>query len=467
VIQSGSILVVDDDADIVQVLIRFFELEGYKVVGAASGHQAVNLAREQNFDLLITDLQMPRMDGIALLKEMKTVSPKTIGIVITGYASVDTAVEAMKIGAFDYVGKPLKLDEMRLVAQRALEHKRLQSENLSLRRQLKKKYKFENIVGDHQSMQNLFRLIERVASSDSTVLITGESGTGKELVARAIHYNSDRRDNYLIPVNCGAIPETLLESEMFGYVKGAFTGASTNRVGRFEAANSGTIFLDEIGEMSPALQVKILRVIQEHEFQPVGTTRSVKVDVRVIAATNINLEEAVARKDFREDLYYRLNVIPLPIPPLRERRSDIPLLVNHFLNHFREEKGRDVKPLDDDVMNALMAHDWPGNVRELENLIERLVILSDDGILTLNDLPDKIHQKTATTVPGVVVIPDEGLDFNGLVDDFENRLIMAAMERSRGNKNLAARLLNLKRTTLVEKIKKKGLEETLEKRYGS
>lgn len=461
-----SILLVDDDPEILGVLTRFFELEGYRVASAPNGHQAVSMAKDQAFDLMITDLQMPRMDGIALLKEMKSISPKTIGVVVTGFASVDTAVEAMKIGAFDYVSKPFKLDEMRLVATRALEHRRLQTENLTLKSQLKKKYRFENIVGDHPGMQNLFRLIERVASSDSTVLITGESGTGKELVARAIHYNSDRRENYLIPVNCGAIPETLLESEMFGYVKGAFTGATTNRMGRFEAASGGTIFLDEIGEMSPALQVKILRVIQEHEFQPLGSAKTIRVDVRVIAATNSNLEEAVAKKEFREDLYYRLNVIPLHIPPLRERRSDIPLLVNHFISYFREEKNREIKPLSDDVLNALMAYDWPGNVRELENLIERMVILSEDGRITLNDLPEKIHQKAGVQIPDAVTIPEEGLDFNKIVGDFENRLIMAAMERSRGNKNMAAKLLGLKRTTLVEKIKKKDMDGMIEKKYG-
>jgi len=459
---SESILIVDDEKDTLELLDRFFSVEGYDVVGVLSGAEALEAARGQEFDLLITDLNMPEMDGISLLREMRSVSPKTVGIVITGFASVDTAVEAMKIGARDYVSKPFKLDEIRLVVSRTLEHRRLQNENLTLKKQLKKKYRFENLIGDHQNMQNLFRLIERVANSNSTVLITGESGTGKELVARAIHYNSDRRDKYLIPINCGAIPEPLLESEIFGYVKGAFTGATTNRVGRFEAASGGTIFLDEVGEMSPALQVKILRVIQEQEFQPVGSSKTKKIDVRVISASNTNLEEAIEQKKFRRDLYYRLNVIPLEISPLRERRSDIPLVINHFLDRFRREKGRNIKPFDDDVSNALMAYDWRGNVRELENLIERMIILSEDDHVSLNDLPPQIHQKAGVVLPGTILIPDEGLEFNNIVGEFENRLIRSALEKSRGNKNMAAKLLGLKRTTLVEKIKKKGLENQVE-----
>ncbi len=462
---SGSILIVDDDRETVQLLTRLFEMEGYAVAGVSDGYTALSLAREQSFDLMVTDLQMPRMDGITLLKEMKSASPATASIVVTGFASVASAVEAMKLGAHDYISKPFQIDEMRMIVRRALEYQRLQTENLTLKQQLKKKYRFENIVGDHALMQELFRRIERVAASESTVLVIGESGTGKELVARAIHYNSDRRNKYLVPVNCGAIPETLLESELFGYMKGSFTGATANRVGRFEAADGGSIFLDEVGEMSPALQVKVLRVLQEHEIEPIGSNKPRKVDVRVIAATNKDLDQAVENRSFRADLFYRLNVIPIKIPPLRERRSDIPLLVTHFLNHFREEKGRDVAPLGDDVMQAFLDYDWPGNVRELENLIERLVILSDNGQIRLNDLPDKIRKRTGVRLPDAVLIPDDGIDFNNVVDDFENRIIMSALERTRGNKNQAAQLLRIKRTTLVEKIKKKGLEATISQKY--
>ncbi|MCB9478210.1 MAG: sigma-54-dependent Fis family transcriptional regulator [Deltaproteobacteria bacterium] len=458
---ATTILVVDDERESAQMLSRFFEASGYEVLSASEGVEALRLAKENRVDLMITDLKMPRMDGITLLKEMQTVSPQTVGIVVTGFATVDTAVEAMKVGAFDYVSKPFQLEEIRLAVQRALDHRRLKEENVSLKQQLRKKYRFENIVGDHPKMQELFRLIERVANSDSTVLVTGDSGTGKELVARAIHYNSNRREKYLVPVNCGAIPENLLESELFGYVKGAFTGATATREGRFETANGGTIFLDEIGEMSMNLQVKLLRVIQESEFEPVGSSKTRRVDVRIIAATNINLEQAVKERQFREDLFYRLNVIPLHIPPLRERRSDIPLLVNHFLSHFREEKNRDVQPLDDDVMAALMAYDWPGNVRELENLIERMVILSDDGHIRMNDLPEKLREAQGIPAPTHVVIPEGGLEFNKVIGDYEDRLILSALERTKGNKNLAAKLLNLKRTTLVEKIKKKGLDEVI------
>ncbi len=460
-----SILIVDDDKGTVNLLKRVLADDGFCVEGAENGAEAISVIQDKDIDLVITDLQMPRIDGITLLNEMKGISPKTMSIVITGYATVKTAVEAMKAGAFDYVSKPFQIEEMRLTVKRAFEYGRLRKENISLKSQLKKKYKFSNIVGDHPSMQEVFRLIERVADTNSTVLITGETGTGKELVARALHYNSSRSDKLLIPVNCGAIPENLLESELFGYVKGAFTGATNNRMGRFEAADNSTVFLDEIGDMSSTLQVKILRVLQNQEFEPVGSSKSIKVDVRVIAATNIDLEESVRKKEFRQDLYYRLNVIPIHLPPLREKRSDIPLLVNYFLDHFREEKLMDIKPLDDSVMSALASYDWPGNVRELENLIERMVILSDEGVIHLNDLPEKINKGAGVKIPDAVLIPEEGLDFNDIVGEFENKLILSALERSRGNKNKAARLLNLKRTTLVEKIKKKGLEEVFDQKH--
>jgi transcriptional regulator with PAS, ATPase and Fis domain len=303
----------------------------------------------------------------------------------------------------------------------------------------------------------VFDLIERVADSDSTILITGESGTGKELVARAIHFNSKRAEKLMVPVNCGAIPENLLESELFGHVKGAFTGALTSRAGRFEIANGGTIFLDEIGDMSPSLQVKLLRVLQERKFEPVGSTKTVEVDVRVIAATHKDLDSAVAQKTFREDLYYRLNVIPLRIPPLRERQSDIPLLIHHFLKHFNESKRREVTGMAPDALELLNTYPWPGNVRELENLIERLVIIKGHGVIEVRDLPERYLQRDIPLNAEKIVVPSKGLDFNTAVDGFENALIMQALERTGWNRNKAASLLNLNRTTLVEKIKKKGL----------
>lgn len=455
---NENILIVDDDPKANQLLTRFLEIEGYTVSSAKDGRVALETFNDGKFDLVLTDMKMPHMDGIELLKHIKNQDPNVIGVVVTGFASIDTAVEAMKVGAFDYVSKPFQLDEIRLVVQRALEYKRLQAENISLKKELKRKYKFENIVGDSGKMQAVFRLIEKVADSESTILIQGESGTGKELVAKAIHYNSSRRDHYIIPVNCGAIPENLLESELFGHVKGAFTGATTNRIGRFEAADSGTIFLDEIGDMSPKLQVKVLRVLQEQEFEPVGSTKSIKVNVRVLAATNQNLEELVEEKRFREDLFYRLNVIPIQIPPLRERKSDIPLLMNHFYKIFCAEKQRALEPISQEIMKLLTNYEWPGNVRELENLVERMVILTDKDTINIEDLPEKIRQGVPNQSVEPFDIPEQGMDFNKVVGEYENNIIKAALAKTRGNKNMAAKLLALKRTTLVEKIKKKGIE---------
>ncbi|HPQ69742.1 MAG TPA: sigma-54 dependent transcriptional regulator [bacterium] len=455
---SNRILIADDERTGREALSRFLRLEGFEVDESADGMAALEMFQVNPYDVLITDLKMPKMDGLDLLREVKAISPATMGIVITGYASTSSAIQAMKLGAFDYVSKPYELDEIRLVIKRAIEYQVLQSENVTLKKQLKRKYRFENIIGDSKPMQDVFRLIEKVADSDSTVLIQGDSGTGKELVARAIHYNSNRKERYLIPVNCGAIPETLLESELFGHVKGAFTGATTNRIGRFEAANGGTLFLDEIGDMSPSLQVKVLRVIQEQEFEPVGSNKTRKVDVRIIAATNQDLELRVAERLFREDLYYRLSVIPIHIPALRERTDDIVLLANYFLELFCRQKQRKIKPLSIEVIDAFQTYDWPGNVRELENLIERLVILNEIGEIKLDDLPEKFQRSAVKVMGHTVEIPDDGLDFNTMVNDFENRLILAAMTKARGNKNLAAKLLGLKRTTLVEKIKKKDLD---------
>jgi DNA-binding NtrC family response regulator len=376
---------------------------------------------------------------------------------------VESAILAMKTGAFDYLTKPFHIDDIRLVVTRALEHHQLRTDNTQLRRELKSQAHMEALVGNHPSIQRLKDLIRTVADSDSTVLVLGDSGTGKELVARAIHQMSDRDDRPLIPVNCGAIPEDLLESELFGHVKGAFTGASIDRPGRFALADGGTIFLDEIGDMSPKLQVKILRVLQEQEFEPVGSTKTLKVNVRVVAATNRDLEKDVVDGRFREDLFYRLNVIPLQLPPLRERTDDIPLLVDHFVAKFNASKGRRISNFSEAAIKTMQRHRWPGNVRELENLVERMAILHQQGVIEVEHLPDRVTGRTSgpadlAAAPSashtLPTLGAEGVDLNRVVGEFEFRLIQQALERTGGVKNRAAQLLGIKRTTLVEKLKK-------------
>jgi DNA-binding NtrC family response regulator len=452
------ILVVDDEEINREFMLEVLSGQGYETKTAPDGFAALELSRHEFFHIVLSDLKMPEMNGVDLLRQLKEISPSTVGIIFTGYATIETAVAAIKAGAYDYITKPFRVEEIEVVLQRALEYQRLNHENISLRKQLKAKYKFENIVSDHENMQNIFELVEKVSDSDSTVLIYGESGTGKELIARAIHYNSYRQDKPLIPINCGAIPADLLESELFGYEKGAFTGATQLRMGRFELAHGGTVFLDEIGEMSPALQVKILRVLQEREFERVGGTRTIKVDVRIIAATNRNLEELVATNQFREDLFYRLNVIPIYLPPLRERRSDIPLLVAYFIDRFNADKKRHLEGITPEATEMLMRYHWPGNVRELENLIERITILKGQGVITPEDLPDKLSHSMSNGVVPDVDIPNGGLDFDHAVQMFERQLLMKALQRTQGVKSKAAELLHMNRTTLVEKVKKLQLE---------
>lgn len=454
---SSRILIVEDEKSVRDTMVDFLSEAGFEVQGAKDGEDALQMVQENSFNIVITDLKMPRGDGLQVLEQVKKIDRETIVIICTGFGTVDTAVKAMKLGAFEYITKPIKIDEMKLVIERALDYQRLKTENVFLQRQLKAKYRFKNLIGDSDEMQRVFRLIEKIASTTSTVLICGESGTGKELVARAIHYNSDRRNEPMVPVNCGAIPEDLLESELFGYDKGAFTGALKTRIGRFELAHGGTIFLDEIGDMSPALQVKILRVLQEHEFERVGGIKSIKVDIRVIAATHRNLEVAVKQGTFREDLYYRLNVIPLVIPPLRERQYDIPLLTHYFIEKFNSDKKRAIKGISPDALTCFTQYDWPGNVRELENLIERLVILKEEGAIEKEDLPEKIIGKESTDFIPSLEIPENGISFTTAVSEFEKELIVRALKKTNWVKNRAAKLLNLKRTTLVEKMKKINL----------
>ena len=456
---DSKILVVDDDPKILDRLKEFLDHEGYETHVAKNGEIATDMLDRDYYDLALIDLNMPKVDGMTLLKTLVDSHSDTVGIILTGHATIRNAVEAMKLGAADYLAKPVKMEEVLMVIERALEFRDLKRENLALKKQLKKKYKFENFIGDSLPMNKVFRVIEKVADTDSTVLILGESGTGKELVAKAIHYHSMRKDKPLIPVNCGAIPEELLESELFGHEKGAFTNAIRTRIGRFELANNGTIFLDEVAEMSPHLQVKLLRILQEQEFERLGGTKTIRCDVRILAATNKNLDKLVDEGSFREDLYYRLKVIPISLPPLRDRKADIPLLVHHFLENISRTKHRKPKSITKDSLKALVNYDWPGNVRELENIIERMVILSEGDSITLEDLPEKIGRKHALDLDDGSLIPEEGLSLSSAVNDYERQLIIHALEKADWVKNRAAKLLKMNRTTLVEKIKKQGIEK--------
>jgi DNA-binding NtrC family response regulator len=451
-----KILIADDDLASRENLLELLQEEGYEVKAVADGHQALEAVLAEPVDLLITDLHMPGMNGLELIKLVQKIHPPCVPIVITGYGTINSAVEAMKLGAFDYITKPLRNDLVKLSAARALAYLRLQEENSVLKEQIKEKYDFTNLIGYSECMRAIFDKITKVSASDSTVIIYGESGTGKELVAKAIHFNSDRKDRTLVAVNCGAIPEELLEAELFGHEKGAFTGAIRNRVGRFELAEGGTIFLDEVGDMSPTLQVKVLRVIQERQFERIGGVKTINADVRIITATNQNLEKAVAEKRFREDLFYRINVIPLHLPPLRERGIDIPILVNHFLAKYNLLKKKDVKKIVPEAMNILRQYSWPGNVRELQNLIEMLVVMKEDGTIEVADLPVKMQGALGQQRTNFVTaaIAGDTIDFNRAVENFEKDLIGRALEKSGGVKNKAARMLNLNRTTLVEKLKR-------------
>ena len=449
-------MIADDDLTSRENLSELLQEEGYEVKAVADGNQAVEASLAESFELLITDLQMPGMNGLELIKLIKKINPFCVPIVVTGYGTIHSAVEAMKLGAFDYITKPLRNDLVKLSTARALAYLRLQEENSVLKEQIKEKYDFSNLIGYSECMRTIFDKITKVSASDSTVIIYGESGTGKELVAKAIHFNSDRKDRTLVAVNCGAIPEELLEAELFGHEKGAFTGAIRNRVGRFELAEGGTIFLDEVGDMSPTLQVKVLRVIQERQFERIGGVKTINADVRIITATNQNLEKAVAEKRFREDLFYRINVIPLYLPPLRERGVDIPILVNHFLTKYNHLKKKEVKKIVPEAMNLLQRYSWPGNVRELQNLIEMLVVMKENGTIEVSDLPGKmrgaIEQQRTDNVNAPLI--DDTVNFNKMVENFEKGLILQALEKSGGVKNKAARMLNLNRTTLVEKLKR-------------
>jgi two-component system, NtrC family, response regulator AtoC len=456
------LLLVDDEAALRGVIAERLAEQGFEVTQADSGERALEFLGDFAFDILVTDLRLPGLDGQRLIEAALDRYPGIIAIVVTGYGTVKDAVDALKRGATDFVTKPFQFDELSHVLQTALEQKRLRSENAYLRQQLDERFGLGAIIGRSGRMQALFQMIETVAPTPTTILINGETGTGKEMVARAIHQTSPRRDQRFVALNCSAIPETLLEAELFGHVRGAFTGAIASRQGRIEQADKGTLFLDEVGTMPMSLQMKLLRVLQEREFERIGEGKTIKVDVRIVAATNADLSKLVRDGAFREDLYYRLNVIQLVLPPLRERREDIPLLVQHFVNKYAgsasERAG--TTPINarvlvsQDAMRALMAFAWPGNVRQLENAIERgIALLGGRTTIELSDLPPEIQGSSIAFIP-TVEFPDAGVDLPSMVDQIERELIAKALSRTGGNKAAAATLLNIKRTTLVEKLKR-------------
>jgi len=451
------LLLVDDEAPFREVMAERLAEQGYRVEQAGSGEEALARLSDFAFDILITDLRLPGVDGRQVLDEAFARYPDIIALVITGFGTLREAVEVTRLGAEGFITKPFPFEELLHELDAAIEKRRLKAENAYLRAQLHDRFRIEGIVGTTPVMLRLFELLKTVAATSSTVLVAGETGTGKELAARAIHDASPRRNQRFVAINCSAIPETLLEAELFGHVRGAFTGAVANRQGRVEQANRGTLFLDEVGTMSPALQAKLLRVLQAREFERVGDSQTIKVDVRVIAATNSDLKRMVEGGTFREDLFYRLNVIPVRIPPLRERRADIPLLAQHFLDRLAAEAppGRGRVTVAQDAQQALMAYGWPGNVRQLENTVERAFALSPGrSQIVFADLPDELRETRPPAAEEDVDIPDGGVDMERLVSDFERSLIKRALGRTGGNKRQAADLLHVKRTTLVEKLKR-------------
>ena len=452
------LLLVEDEASLREVTARRLAAEGYRVVEVDSGEAAVEGLEDCAFDIVLTDLRLPGIDGTAVLDAALERYPDIVCIVVTGFGTVTDAVAAIKRGAADFITKPLQFDQLLHVMRSALEQRRLRSENAWLRSQIQERYRFEGLVGRSPRMRELFDLLETVAASPSTVLVTGETGTGKELAAKAIHHNSPRRGHRFVALNCSAVPETLLESELFGHVRGAYTGAVASRAGRLESAHRGTLFLDEVGTMSGPLQAKLLRVLQEREFERIGDDRSIRIDVRIIAATNADLLQMVGEGRFREDLYYRLNVIPIFLPPLRERREDIPLLVRHFVEAFGRQQGRSREvTVTQAAMRRMMGYRWPGNIRQLENAIERALTLSRTRAwIDVGDLPRELQQTSLSEQAASPAIPEEGFDLAAHLAAVERQLIRRALDDTGGNRQQAARRLGLKRTTLVEKLKRLG-----------
>jgi two-component system response regulator PilR (NtrC family) len=455
--EEARILVVDDEQSMREFLEIFFRREGFDVVTTGDVDSALLAIESDDFDVVISDVKMPGRTGLDLLQAVNETSPETIVIMITAFASTETAIAAMKQGAYDYVTKPFKVDELRLVVEKALEKKLLTLENRRLRSELRTQLKNRSLVGTSSAMQKVYELIGLVAGTKTNVLISGDSGTGKELVARAIHDQSERRDRPFVAVNCGAIPENLLESELFGHVKGAFTGAVQNKPGLFEMADEGTLFLDEVGELPPSLQVKLLRVIQDKRVRRVGGTSDHRVDVRIVAATNRKLEEEISSGRFRDDLYYRLNVIQIALPPLRERMEDIPLLMRHFIEKYAAEAGKKVQRIDDAATERILAYDFPGNVRELENMVERAVALCRDGVIGLETLPPTILDPKKGEDKSR--LPLNGANLDEMMNEFERSLLGEAMERCGGVKKKAAALLGISFRSFRYRFEKLGLDD--------
>lgn len=457
-LQKSKILLIDDEIDSCKALSHLLCQVGYEVEISHSGEHALKLIEKQPFNLIISDLFLPGVSGIDILKQIRDDSPETGVILITGKASAETAVEAMKEGALDYITKPFNFERLKIQVAKALEKNTLVLENNYLRQQLHGRYHFDNIIGTSQAIQQVFRLMGKVTETGSTVLILGASGTGKELVAKAIHYNSPRKNKPFLAINCGAIPADLLESELFGHVKGAFTSAFADKPGKFEVANGGTVFLDEIGNMPQQLQVKLLRVLQEHEFERVGSSQKIHLNIRLMSATNVDIKEQVKTGQFREDLYYRLNVIPIHLPALKERRGDIPQLARFFTEKICKDMNRPLVTIGADAIQAMENYDWPGNVREMENIIERIIALTDSMIIGSEELPSDIGKRLPRASLCAPQITSEGIDMNKVIGTIEREMIQQAMVLGQGVKARAANLLKINRTTLVEKIKRLGVE---------
>jgi len=453
-----SILVADDEKGIREFLEITLKKEGYEVTLASNGAEAISLCEKKKFDIILADIKMPQGDGYTILRKVKKLHPDTIVIMITAYGSLESAIEAMKEGAFDYISKPFDVKDVKALIQRALAKRDVKLETLS-KKPLVEKERFDNIISNSPEMHKIFALITRASSAKSNVLIIGESGTGKELVARAIHQHSDRKDKPFVTINCGGIPENLLESELFGHKKGSFTGALANKIGLFEAASGGTIFLDEISDLPLLLQVKLLRVVQEKVFTPIGETKEVNVDARIISATNQDLEQNVIARKFREDLYYRLNVIQIRIPPLRERKMDIPLLAQYFLDKYSREMGKEIQQISSYALDTLQNYHFPGNVRELENIIERSVALETTNIILPESLALATH-KMGQKELGVVDInlPPEGMDLDGLMNQLEKNLLLKALGETQGRKNKAAELLRISFRSFRYRLEKHGID---------
>lgn len=449
-----KLLIIDDEENLCKSLSEVVAKEGYDVYYETSPSEAIKRVKEEKFDFILCDILMPEINGMEVLEKVKKTAPESTVIMMSAYGTVETAIECIKKGAYDYISKPFKKDEIILTLKKAEERQRLIKENILLKKQIRKEYGYENIYGKSKAIREIIEKIKKISPYKSTVLITGESGTGKELIARAIHNNSEREPAKFVAVNCAAIPDTLLESELFGYEKGAFTGALYPKKGLIEEADGGTLFLDEIGDLPPPLQVKILRFLQEGEVRKIGGTRTIKVNTRIIAATSKNLEEDIKTGKFREDLYYRINVIHIHIPPLRERKEDIPVLVDKFIKNFSEKLKKEIKGITPSALKILMDYPWPGNVRELENQIERAIVLTENEMLTDNDFPDiKNHLSRKET------LFDSGLSIKTHTALLEKELITKALKETRGNKSRAAKLLQISLRTLLYKMKEYGIEQ--------